>query len=217
MEENKFDLLDEVEQDMAVKPEGKEELKEYQKLLLAERDRKDYEKAKSLVKIGCFNQVQETTVDYNDYESIPLGKKYKGLYLLFRKKGTNQLVFICPLVEDNKGDSEAERKDLAPYAYDVIYTDQMDEETYQMVLKAAKNNYKNFIGVLYTTSVVLYFVLIAVWLFELIFNFVNYVANGAFMAFGMSLFYAATFLVGIVIATPLLALLSIKYKKYKAN
>ena len=139
------------------------------------------------------------------------------MYSLFRKKDSNQLVFICPLVEDNKGDSDGERKDLAPYAYDVLYTDRMDEETYQMVLKAAKNNYRNAITILYKTSVVLYFVLIAVWLFELIFNFVNYVSNGVFMAFGMSLFYAATFFVGIVIATPLLALLSIKYKKYKAN
>ena len=45
MEQNTFELLDEVEKDIVDVP-TEPKLKEYEKLLLDERDRKDIEKAK---------------------------------------------------------------------------------------------------------------------------------------------------------------------------
>ena len=59
-------------------------------------------------------------------------KKYKGLYQLYRNLDTLELLFICPLIENNKG-SEDEREDLKPYGYDVIYLDQMDDETNKVI------------------------------------------------------------------------------------
>ena len=51
MEENKFDILEEVEQDIVVNNEElKRELKEYEKLLLEEANRKTVEKSLNLIK-----------------------------------------------------------------------------------------------------------------------------------------------------------------------
>ena len=55
MEQNQFDLMEEPEQDLVYEGKPEPELKEYEKLLIAERNRKDYEKAVSLVKAGCLN------------------------------------------------------------------------------------------------------------------------------------------------------------------
>lgn len=216
MEQNQFDLLDEVEKDIEVKPEGKPELKEYEKLLLAERNRNDFEKAKNLIKFGCFEQKQETSFDFADLEIIPLKKKYKGLYQLYRNTDTMQLMFVCPLVEDNKGDA-GERRDLKPYGYDVIYLEVMDSETYHMVSKAAKNNIRNAVSVAYKTSIVLYFVHIAITVAYFIYNIFAQLSSGFVTALFSAFFYSATYFLGILIATPLLFLIMIKYKKYKAE
>ena len=214
MEENKFDILEEVEQDIVVNNEElKRELKEYEKLLLAEANRKTVEKSLNLIKFGCFTQKQENQVDFNTLESIPMKKKYKGLYQLYRNLDTLELLFICPLIENNKG-SEDERKDLKPYGYDVIYLDQMDDETYQMVVKAAKNTMRTTVSVLYKASFVMYFTYAVITLAFFIYNLV--VQTGDFATILFSTFYVtASFFVGLVIVTTLLALLSIKYKKYK--
>lgn len=215
MEQNKFELLDEVETDINTQPDAKPELKEYEKLLLAERNRRDHEKAIRLIKYGCFEQKTEPTVDYNELELIPT-KKYKGIYTLYRHNDTMQLMFVCPLVEDNKGDT-TERKDLKPYAYDIIYIEAMDNETYLMVSKAARNNIKNALTIGYKTSIILYFVGVAL----LLINFFYHVAtqfqsSGSFgSALFAGMYYCASFFAGLLIATPILVLLILKYKKYK--
>lgn len=213
MEQNTVELLDEVEKDI-VNEAPETQLKEYEKLLIAERDRKDYEKAKDLLSFGCFDQNQESTIDFNELEAVEMPRKYKGLYSLYRNKETLQLFFICPLVEDNKGD-ENERTDLKPYAYDVIALEEMDNETYLMVCKAAKNNLKSSVRFAYKASFVLYFVHLVLSLSMFVYNLIMQSSNGLVNAIFSSLFYSATYFLGLIVATPLIVLMMIKYKKYK--
>lgn len=213
MEQNQFDELEPVE--VETKNDEKEAgLKEYEKLLLAEADRKLREKAEALVGMGCFEQKEETTIDFNEYDHIKYGNKYRGRYSLYQNKGSMDLVFICPLVENNKGDVD-ENKSMKPYAYDCIYVESMDDETYEAVCKAAKNNLSSSVKVLYRTSFVTFFVMLAVTLFVFVYNLIVASSNGFMSAFASSLFYTATYFMIDAIMLPLLVLISIKYKKYK--
>ena len=214
MEQNKIDELEPVEVENTVNKEEKQ-LKEYEKLLLAENNRELREKAETLVNIGCFNQVQIPVIDFNDYEHINYGNKYKGIYNLYQNKNTNELVFICPLVENNKGDVDEDRS-MKPYAYDCIVTEAMDDETYEAVCHAAKNNLSSSVKVLYKSSFITFFVMLALTLFVLIYNLVTLSSsNGFFAALAGALYYSAIFFAIDVIMLPLLVLISIKYKKYK--
>ena len=212
MEQNNFEELEAVEVEEAVNTEP--QLKEYEKLLIAEANREDYEKAVNLVKFGCFEQKQLQEVDFSVLEKIPAEKKFKGLYSLYRNLETMEMVFVCPLVENNKGDVE-ENKDMKPYAYDCLIVEAVDNETYQMVCKAAKNNISNFTTVLYKGSFIAYAVLLAITCYTFIFNLISYYAQGLTTALALALFYSATFVAAAVISVPLLVLISIKYKKYK--
>ena len=120
MEQNKIDELEPVEVENT-SSNNEVKLKEYEKLLLAEANRKLREKAETLVGMGCFNQVQESVIDFNNYEHINYGNKYKGVYNLYQNKDTMELVFICPLVENNKGDVY-EYISIKPYSYYCIFT-----------------------------------------------------------------------------------------------
>lgn len=214
MEQNKFDELEPVEVEKTT-ADNEVKLKEYEKLLLAEANRKLREKAEALVDMGCFDQVQEPVVDFNNYEHVNYGKKYKGVYSLYQNKTTMELVFICPLVENNKGDVE-ENKSMKPYAYDCIVTEAMDDETYEAVCHAAKNNLSSSVKVLYRASFVAFFVMLAVTAFVFIYNLITLSSSsGFFGALAGALFYSATLFAIDVIMLPLLVLISIRYKKYK--
>ena len=113
MEQNQFEGLEEVEQEETLIPDNQKELKEYEKLLLAENNRELTEKAINLVNAGCFNQVEEPVIDFSKYTRIETGRKFRGLYNLYQNNETMELVFICPLVENNKGDVD-EKKNMAP-------------------------------------------------------------------------------------------------------
>lgn len=213
MEQNNIETLEPVEVEEKVFND-KPELKEYEKLLIEEANRCDYEKAVSLIKYGCFEQKKENEVDFSDYEAIPTKKKFKGLYDLYRNVKTMELVFICPLVENNKGDVD-ENKAMAPYAYDMIIVEAMDDETYQMVCKAAKNNISNKVKVLYFASFICYFVFIGLTLINLV-NMLILTADSNFQSILATVFdYCGVYFLGILLATPLLVLISIKYRKYK--
>ena len=228
MEQNNVEMLEEVEMDLVVEETKTKPLAEYEKLLIAEAAREDYEKVCNLVKIGCFEQKEEATVDFSNLELIKTEKKYKGLYSLYRNLDTMQLMLVCPLVEDNKGDKD-ERTDLAPYAYDVIYVETMDNETYQMVCKAAKNNLRTFTGVLYKCAHVLYIVFLVYAVISMISSTITVVDAyaDARKAYPNSPSYniMATisaildsyvqYIVGILIVTPLLVLVRIFYNKDK--
>ena len=121
-----------------------------------------------------------------------------------------QLMFVCPLVEKSE-----EKKDVAPYGYDVIYIELMDNETYDMVMRAARNNLTNAVTVIYRASYVCYFALIALTVYVFLFNLITYANSGFSTALSSSLFYSASYIAGCVLATGLQTLVSIKYKKYK--
>ena len=211
MESLKVEELEEVEKDDFV-PEKEEKPLEYEALLTAENNRQAYEKAINLIKFGCFKQEELPEIDFNKYEKIE-GKKYKGLYELYRNTETMELVFICPLVEVNKADLD-NTKELAPYAYDGIITNAMDEETYQMVCVAAKNNLGGLTKTLYITTFVLWIASIVVTLTIFLWSFISSVDGGASISQTMifSLFYAGPVFAGTVITAPLLVLMRIKYK-----
>ena len=216
MEQNQFDGLEEVEQEEGYTPTSAPELKEYEKLLLAENNRQLQEKALNLVKCGCFNQVKEPTLDFSKYTKIDMAKKYKGLYDLYQNNETMELVFICPLLENNKGDLENEVKDMAPYAYDCIITEAMDEETYQLVLHAAKNNISNLIPALRIISYVVYLAFAVIGAITWFVTFITLIDNQGFnTAISNSMLCSSGFIAGDVIALPLLFLMEIKYRKYK--
>ena len=214
MEQNQFEGLEEVEQDENLIPESKPELKEYEKLLLVENNRQLAEKAVNLVKAGCFNQHEEPTIDFSKYTRIDMAKKYKGLYNLYQNMETMELVFICPLVENNKGDVE-EKKNMAPYAYDCITTEAMDEETYQMVLHAAKNNIGGFIPALRIVAYVIYLLFAVLGGIVWFSYFISYVDTNFVQTIGVACLYASGFIAGDIIALPLLFLMEIKYRRYK--
>ncbi len=214
MEQNQFEGLEEIETENNYIPEENTK-KEYEKLLGYERSREDYEKAVNLVKFGCFKQEQKPTVDFSKLEKVNSEKKYKKSYDLFRNLETMELVFVLPLIENNKGDKD-ERKDLKPYAYDVITTEAMDNETYLMVCKAAKNNLRNPLLIAYKGGVIAYCIALVICLYVLVYNFVAYISgNDFFSSLALALFYSSTYIVGLIIATFVLVIAKVKLEKYK--
>lgn len=216
MEQNQFDLMEEPEQDLVYEGKPLPELKEYEKLLIAERNRKDYEKAVALVKAGCLKQTEvKGTYDFSKLERLETKKKYKGIYTLYRNVETMQLFFICPLVENNKGDDSA-KQDVKPYGYDVVELELMDEQTFAEVMKAANNNLHPVIGKLYVTAWVLYMLEIVCFIVLFLYALIASIDGGAKgAAIFQALNYTEGLLAGIVISTPLLVLMKVKYDKYK--
>lgn len=216
MEQNQFDGLEEVEMAEVKNEEEVSNLKEYEKLLLAERDREDYDKALTLIKFGCFSQKEETTVDYTKLEKVS-SKKYKGLYTLYRDLEKMQLLFIAELVENNKGD-EDERKDLKPYAYDVIYLEAMDEETYKAVVHAGRNNVSTYISKLVIVADIAEILITVLAVIALIGSAI--VGSSSYSGFSLVVYMlinSATFLVGAALGAALLVLMHIRFNKYKAQ
>lgn len=218
MEQQKVEELEEVEKE-EFKEEAKPELKEYEKLLLAENNRQAYEKALNLVKCGCFEQKTIDTIDFRNYTKIE-GRKYKGLYDLYQNLETMELVFICPLVEADKADLD-NTKEMAPYAYDCIITEYVDEETYQMIINAANKNLNGPVKAFYIGAHVAYFALLALTLISLIFSLIYCTSatvnpNGDVVyAITVILFYSGALLGASAIATAIMVLVHIKYNKYK--
>lgn len=216
MEQNQFEGLEEVEMAEVKNEEEVSNLKEYEKLLLAERDREDYDKALTLIKFGCFSQKEETTVDYTKLEKVS-SKKYKGLYTLYRDLEKMQLLFIAELVENNKGD-EDERKDLKPYAYDVIYIEAMDEETYKAVVHAGRNNVSTYISKLVIVADIAEILITVLAVIALIGSAI--VGSSSYSGFSLVVYMlinSATFLVGAALGAALLVLMHIRFNKYKAQ
>ncbi len=209
MESLKVEEMEELEVENTEVEEVKPVL-EYEKLLKEERDRADKEKALNLIKFGCFNQKQETNLDFSNFEKILQNKKFKGVYDLYRNLETMELVFVAPLVE--KSETETVK---APYAYDVITTEYMDEETYKMVCHAAKNNLRNMTTFLYYSSFVAYICYAATFLFLFIYHLITS-SSSTFLDVVAGAFYAtAPHIAALVLMIPVLFFVSVKYKKYK--
>lgn len=183
-------------------------MKEFEKLLFEELKRQECEKAILEVELGLFEQKQETTFDFSLYTKMS-SKKYKRLYDLYRHNETNVLVYVCPLVENNEG-SEDEIKDMNPYAYDVLYLEYLDTDTYEKVKKAGVHE-TTHVPTLYITSIVLYFALIALNITIIVYALINQ-AEFNFTSF---MLIAGASLGSLVVATPLLTLAAIKYHNFK--
>lgn len=211
MEQNQFEGLEAIEQE-EVKINLKPELKEYEKLLLAEQERQLVEKARALLSYGCFEQKEETVIDFTIYSKLET-KKYKGKYDLYQNIETGDLVWICPLIEA----SDDEDKVKKPYAYDCVIIDKMDEETYQEVIKAANHNLRNLASVCYKGGIIGYIVLLVFTLIVFIHSIIYYFDNGStfFNAIAGSINSTGVFFGFDVLIALVLVVVSIKFKKYK--
>ncbi|MDE6408070.1 MAG: hypothetical protein K2K48_06950 [Anaeroplasmataceae bacterium] len=184
-------------------------MKEYEKLLFEDTKRKETQKALTEIKLGLFEQKEEETFDFSLYTKMTYGKKFKGLYDLYQNNETLELVMVCPLIENNKGDYN-ERKDLTPYAYDCIYIEYLDEEGYALVKQAAVHEKSIFIDVLYYASISLYFIYLALTLGLSIYFLVVQSLENVLILCGALWGPLALF-------TALLPILCIQYRKFKAQ
>lgn len=215
MEQNQFDLMEEPEQDLVYDGKPLPELKEYEKLLVAERNRKDYEKAVALVKAGCLKQTEVVgKYDFSKLEKVETKKKYKGIYTLYRNVETMQLFFICPLVENNKGDDSA-KQDVKPYGYDVVELELMDDNTFSEVIKSANHNLHTFVGAFYVIAWTVYILWGILAIANFIFLLINYVDSGYQVPFLQALFGISSYFLGYLLATPFMVMMKLKYDKYK--
>ena len=213
MEQNQFEGLDAIEQE-EVKINLKPELKEYEKLLLAEQERQLVDKARTLLSYGCFEQKEETVIDFTIYSRLET-KKFKGKYDLYQNIETGDLVWICPLIE--AGDDEEKDKVKKPYAYDCVIIDKMDEETYQEVIKAANHNLRSLASVSYKGGIIGYIVLLVFTVVVFINNIIGYfdAGNTFFNAIAGSINSTGVYFGFDVAIAFILVLVSIKYKKFK--
>lgn len=213
MEQNQFEGLDEVEQE-EVKLNLEPELKEYEKLLLAEQERQLVDKARNLLNYGCFQQKEETVLDFKILSRLNT-KKYKGKYDLYQNIETGDLIWICPLIEASDDDDKEKVK--KPYAYDCVIIDKMDEETYQEVIKAANHNLTNLASVCYKAGIIGYIVLLVFTLIVFINNLISFFDNGYvfFSAIASSINSTGVYFGFDVAIAFILVLVSIRYKKFK--
>lgn len=214
MENLEFDELEEVEQNINLSEE-KEEPKEYEKLLQVENNRKLCAKAINLVEYGCFNQKEETVIDFTKFSRLSV-KKYKGKYDVYQNIDTLSLVLICPLTEDNR-DEDGNKRAVKPYAYDCIYVEDMDDETYEKVRVAARNNLFSSIDICYKAGFITYFIMLGITLLVFIGYLIMNLDSGIpfFYSLVNTFQFASPLIAADVIALPLLVLASIKYKKLK--
>ncbi len=185
-------------------------MKEYEKLLFEDTKRQESLKAKNEVELGLFEQKEEATFDFSKYKLMTYGKKYKGLYDLYQNNETNELVYVCPLIEDNKG-SDDERNDLQPYAYDVIYLEYLTPEDYELVKKAHVHEKSLPINISYFVGLGVYFAYLVFMLWTIAVLSTNGLESSQFI-------WLAGPIIGLfVIATILLPVLLIHYRRYKAQ
>ncbi len=221
MEKNQFEELEEVEKIEKVEKPALEQ-KEYEKLLQAENNRKLVEKAQTLINFGCFDQREVTTFDFSEYDYIE-GRKFKDRFNLYVSKTTNELVYVCPLVENNEGDSN-ENKAMKPYAYDCIFVESMDEETYKQVIAAGKNNVatwpQKLIKASWVTFIAYASITVFILLYHIVYNIDSAIQNNdsnLVTPVVLSFVSCGALLAGVMISLPLLLLASLKYKDYRKN
>ena len=126
-----------------------------------------------------------------------------------------QLLFVAELVENNKGDEE-ERKDLKPYGYDVIFIEAMDDETYQAVLHAGRNNVSTALSKLVIVADIAEILITVLAVIALIGSAI--VGSTSYSGFSLVVYMlinSATFIVGATLGAALLVLMHIRFNKYK--
>lgn len=194
-------------------------MKEYQKLLLEADHRRSMEKALTMVELGLFDdkgEIASPDMDFSNLEEITIGKLYKGVFHLYEDQTTGDLFFVNPLVEDNKGDSKAERV-MEPYAYQVLAIESVTEDEYLEILKASQTERSSFIKFLYRTEIVVMIISVVAALLYFIDQVISLSQN---YSVGLSFYYAlgdymlsSYCLIGIQLGV--LVLTSIFYRKFR--
>lgn len=192
---------------------------EYEKLLITEENRKQFNKATTMVKFGLFSQSEEPDFSFENLELLTLAKKFKGLYDLYENQITGELIFVNPLVENNAGDSEFEQK-LKPYAYDVIRIENVTDDEYSQILVAGAHEKSITIDSFYIVQIVFIILSAITTLVYTGYNIYSGISagNGVGFAIFNSLFlsnFMLYVLLGIEIG--IFTLTSIKYRQYKSE
>lgn len=172
--------------------------KEFEKIIQREKNRELNMKAQNLVKLGCFEQKEETTVDFSLLDKITYEKQFKKIYDLYINRD-GDLFYICGKTE---GDSDK------PYAYDVIAIETVSDEEYKSVYRAHTFEGAGYIKGFYIGAFVL-------WVLSIIISlsiFIYYIAIGSEVI--NTLISCISFLFSIGILTCCLAITSVSYRKY---
>ncbi len=120
-------------------------MKEYEKLLDNDANRKLNVKAEKMVKLGLFEQLEETAIDFSKLRKVTYKKLYKRAFNLYIAED-GQLVYIHEKTESESGRA---------YAYDILAIEKVTDEEYNQILKASVHEKEQLIKVGYWTSMVL--------------------------------------------------------------
>ncbi len=181
------------------------EKKEFEKVLIRQRNRELDSKAQNLIKLGCFNQTEETTVDFSKLEKCTADKQFKGVYDLY-KDADNNLFYIYA-----KTESDSQR----PYAYDVIAVETVTDEEYAELYKANSREGQGFIKGMFIVT----FVMWALTILMAVVAFIYYMIVATkeaqvFDALTNAFISMTTYYVNIGIMSGILAITSISYRKF---
>lgn len=194
-------------------------MKEYEKLLQENENRKNMQKALNLVKLGLFNQEEQAEFDFTNKELITYGKKYKGVYDLYEDQTNGDLIFVYPLVENNKSDESFEI-DLKPYAFNVITLESMNNEEYLDVLKADSALKGGIIKAAYITHFVFLILALASLLYSFGYGIYSGISGGSdFGTVILDVFLGSSTLYYLfgTIGIASFVLSTIAYRKYRNN
>ena len=172
--------------------------KEYEKILQREKNRELNMKAQNLVKLGCFDQKEETNVDFSRLDKITYDKLYRKIYDLYIDKEGNMFYIFGKIEGDNS----------KPYAYDVIAIENVSDEDYKAVYRAHKYEGAGMVFGMYVASFIIWILSIVIALSIALY----YVIQGAGVI--NTLINCISFLFFIAILTCCLAITSITYRKY---
>lgn len=172
--------------------------KEYEKILRREENRQKNVKASNLVKLGCFEQKEEASLDFSKLDKITYGKPFQKIYDLYEDREGN-LLYVY---------GKTEEEGTKAYAYDVIYLETVTDEEYKKLYKAHTFEGASFIKGLYITTFVLWIVSIVISLSIVIY----YLASGT--SFIDMLINSLSYVFFIAIITALLAIVNTTYRKY---
>ncbi|MGM9971278.1 MAG: hypothetical protein ACI35W_02580 [Anaeroplasmataceae bacterium] len=172
--------------------------KEYEKIIKKEKNRQLNMRAQNLIKMGCFDQYERTSVDFSKLEKITYDKLYKKVYDLYQDEQGN-LFYIYAKTE---GESNK------PYAFDIIAIETLNDDEYKQLYKASSYEGAKFIKILLISSIVLWALIILFVVAAVITDIVNSVSLIDTLVSLTSYFFNIALLGGII------GILSVVYRGY---
>lgn len=144
-----FDSLATISED-TTKEEEVPVVKEYEKLLFQDESRLKGTKAKKLLSLGLFYQYKKEPqdIDFNSLKRLDGAKMVKN-HELYERVSDGTFFYI---ESENEETKDGEKK---VYRYDVIELDNVDEETYNKLLKAHSHEGNGLINLFFYSSVVI--------------------------------------------------------------